>query len=81
MAELREGERSRYVSSMFGRISKHYDLMNTVMTGGRHYAWRHMATDMAVGTSRGPALDIAAGTGDFTLDLARTPKPTVMHMK
>ena len=65
---------------MFARISRRYDLLNTVMTAGRHYAWRRMAADMAVGpdSSAGPALDVATGTGDFALDLAR--KPSVSHV-
>ena len=71
MAGLRGRERADYVASMFGRISKRYDLLNTIMTGGRHYAWRRMAVNLAVGDIAGPALDIATGTGDFALDLAR----------
>ena len=63
---------------MFARISLRYDLLNTVMTAGRHYAWRRMAADSAVGSLRGPALDVATGTGDFALDLAR--KPSVSHV-
>lgn len=63
---------------MFGRISKRYDLLNTIMTGGRHYAWRRMAVDLAVGDVEGPALDVATGTGDFALDLARN--KTVTHV-
>ena len=55
---------------MFGRISRRYDLLNTIMTGGRHYAWRRMAVELAVGDVAGPALDVATGTGDFALDLA-----------
>ncbi|MCH8063119.1 MAG: ubiquinone/menaquinone biosynthesis methyltransferase [Chloroflexi bacterium] len=70
MAGLRGRERADYVSSMFGRISKRYDLLNTIMTGGRHHAWRRMAVDLAVGDVAGPALDVATGTGDFALDLA-----------
>ena len=56
---------------MFDRIARRYDLLNTVMSGGRHHAWRRMAVDMAVRDMIGPALDVAAGTGDFTLELAR----------
>jgi len=55
---------------MFGRIARRYDLMNAVMTGGRHHAWRRLA----VGEARpagGRALDICCGTGDFALELAR----------
>ena len=72
MAQLRGAARARYVSRMFARISRRYDLLNTVMTGGRHYAWRRMAASAAADCGlRGDALDIAAGTGDFAIDLAR----------
>ena len=66
------------MASMFARISGRYDRLNTVMTAGRHYAWRRMAVDVAVGAMTGPALDVAAGTGDFALELAR--KPTVSNV-
>ena len=59
---------------MFGRIARRYDLLNTVMSGGRHHAWRQLATSMAVEGLTGPALDVATGTGDFALDLARRPE-------
>lgn len=78
MAHLRGQERSQYVTRMFARISRRYDLLNTVMTAGRHYAWRRMATDLAVGGLTGPALDLATGTGDFAFDLAR--RPAVSHV-
>jgi ubiquinone/menaquinone biosynthesis C-methylase UbiE len=32
---------------MFARISKRYDLMNTIMTGGVHNRWRRLAAEMA----------------------------------
>ena len=79
MANLRGEERARYVSRMFGRISRRYDLLNTVMTGGMHYAWRRMAAYAAVGSGLdGIALDVACGTGDFAFDLAR--KPNIEHV-
>ena len=73
MANLRGSERARYVSRMFARISRRYDLLNAVMSGGRHHAWRRMAVEMATSGTRGPALDVATGTGDFALDLAGRP--------
>ena len=79
MARLRGEDRARYVSRMFGRISRRYDLLNTVMTCGMHYAWRRMAAYAAVGTGLdGAALDVACGTGDFAFDLAR--KPNIKHV-
>ena len=76
MAQLKGHERARYVTEMFARISRRYDLMNSVMSGGRHYAWRRTATAMAVEGLRGRALDVATGTGDFAFDLARRPEVT-----
>ena len=77
MAHLTGQERARYVTRMFARISKRYDLLNTIMSGGRHYAWRRLATYLGIeGLDHGPALDIATGTGDFALDLARRPEVT-----
>ena len=79
MARLRGDERARYVSRMFGRISQRYDLLNTVMTGGMHYAWRRMAAHASVGSGlNGAALDVACGTGDFAFDIAR--KPNIEHV-
>ena len=74
MASLKGDERARYVAGMFARISRRYDLMNSVMSGGRHYAWRRKAVALAVEGLRGDALDVAAGTGDFAFDLARRPE-------
>jgi demethylmenaquinone methyltransferase/2-methoxy-6-polyprenyl-1,4-benzoquinol methylase len=59
---------------MFGRISRRYDLMNRLMTGGCDVAWRRLAVRAAVGGhARGTArvLDVATGTGDLALALAR----------
>ena len=76
MAQLKGQERARYVAKMFGRISQRYDRLNTVMSGGRHYAWRRKATDMVIGNLSGPALDVATGTGDFAFELAERPQIT-----
>ena len=76
MAQLRGPERARYVTSMFARISRRYDLLNSVMSGGRHHAWRRKATAIAVEGLSGRALDVATGTGDFAFDLARRAEVT-----
>ena len=57
---------------MFARISRRYDLLNSVMSAGRHHAWRRMVVREAVGAVPGPAIDVAAGTCDLALELART---------
>lgn len=76
MANLRGEERARYVAGMFARISGRYDLLNTVMSGGRHHDWRRLAVQAAVPEMSGPALDVAGGTGDFAIELARSPQVT-----
>lgn len=63
------------VRTMFTRIAGRYDLMNTLMTGGRHHAWRRRVARLAAAAPRGPALDLATGTGDLALALS-TLEPT-----
>jgi len=52
---------------MFTRIAGRYDLMNSVMTGGRHHAWRRVTARAVAGAPAGLALDLATGTGDLAL--------------
>jgi demethylmenaquinone methyltransferase / 2-methoxy-6-polyprenyl-1,4-benzoquinol methylase len=54
---------------MFTRIAGRYDLMNTLMTAGRHHAWRRIVARAAVGAPPGPILDLATGTADLALEL------------
>jgi len=62
--------RRPFVRAMFPRIARRYDLMNTLMTGGRHHAWRRLAVQQGQ-PAGGKALDVCCGTGDFALELAR----------
>jgi demethylmenaquinone methyltransferase/2-methoxy-6-polyprenyl-1,4-benzoquinol methylase len=54
---------------MFTRIARRYDVMNSLMTGGRHHAWRRLAAAAVATAPAGPALDLATGTGDLALAL------------
>jgi demethylmenaquinone methyltransferase/2-methoxy-6-polyprenyl-1,4-benzoquinol methylase len=55
------------VRTMFTRIAGRYDLMNTLMTAGRHHAWRRLAARAAGAAPPGPVLDLATGTADLAL--------------
>ncbi len=60
---------------MFDRIAGLYDRMNSVMTAGLHHQWRRRAADLAELAPGGRALDVATGTGDLALELARRVGP------
>jgi demethylmenaquinone methyltransferase/2-methoxy-6-polyprenyl-1,4-benzoquinol methylase len=61
----------REVRAMFDRIASIYDRMNSVMTAGMHHRWRERAADLAAVRGGDSALDVATGTGDLALALAR----------
>jgi demethylmenaquinone methyltransferase/2-methoxy-6-polyprenyl-1,4-benzoquinol methylase len=69
---LEEGQ----VRAMFDRIARVYDLMNSLMTAGLHHRWRERAADLAAVGPGGRALDVASGTGDLAIELARRVGPT-----
>ena len=62
------GER---VAAMFGRIARLYDLLNHVLSFGQDYAWRRALVRTARLSARAFALDLAAGTLDVSLAIAR----------
>jgi demethylmenaquinone methyltransferase / 2-methoxy-6-polyprenyl-1,4-benzoquinol methylase len=63
------------VRAMFDRIAGVYDLMNGVMTAGLHHRWRSRAADLARVGPGDRALDVATGTGDLAVELARRVGP------
>ena len=63
------------VRAMFDRIAGVYDRMNAVMTAGLHHQWRRRAVDLAAVGPGDRALDVATGTGDLALELARRVAP------
>jgi demethylmenaquinone methyltransferase/2-methoxy-6-polyprenyl-1,4-benzoquinol methylase len=63
------------VSAMFNRIAGVYDLLNTVMSAGLHHEWRRRAADLAQIGPGDRVLDVAAGTGDLTIELAGRVRP------
>ena len=66
-----DAQRARAVSTMFTRIAGRYDLMNSLMTGGRHHVWRRATARAAIAAPSGPILDLATGTADLALAIQR----------
>ena len=59
------------VRAMFDRIAGVYDVMNTAMTAGLHHRWRSRAADLAGVGPGSRVLDVATGTGDLAIELAK----------
>jgi len=64
------------VRGVFSHIARRYDLMNSVMSFGLHHVWRRRTVAEAGLTPGCTVLDVAAGTGDLALALARTGLPS-----
>lgn len=67
-------ERAKHeqVQEMFDSIAPAYDFMNRAMTMGIDKLWRGRAVKMIESTCPGRLLDVATGTGDLAIRLART---------
>ena len=64
-------EKEGRVGAVFDSVAGKYDLMNDVMSAGIHRAWKNWYV-WQTGVEPGEAvLDLAAGTGDITLRLAK----------
>jgi demethylmenaquinone methyltransferase/2-methoxy-6-polyprenyl-1,4-benzoquinol methylase len=73
MAQLKGEAKQQYVADLFARISRRYDLMNTLMTGGMHHYWKRRTARFTARGLQGKALDVATGTGDLALALSHRP--------
>jgi len=65
------GEKKARVRGVFDSVASRYDLMNDAMSGGLHRLWKRF-TIAKTGLRPGQqALDVAAGSGDLAVGLAR----------
>jgi demethylmenaquinone methyltransferase/2-methoxy-6-polyprenyl-1,4-benzoquinol methylase len=54
-----------YITAIFSRIVKTYDLMNKIITFGQDSSWKKLAVSMLEPERNGIYLDIGTGTGDI----------------
>ncbi len=56
---------------MFGGIAPRYDLANHLLSCGCDFIWRKRAAEIVAGWNPNTILDLATGTGDLALTLAK----------
>jgi demethylmenaquinone methyltransferase / 2-methoxy-6-polyprenyl-1,4-benzoquinol methylase len=64
-------EKKRRVARVFDSVADRYDLMNDVMSAGLHRFWKRFAIEKSGLRAGQRALDVAAGSGDLAMLLAR----------
>jgi len=69
--KVAEGEKAGRVKGVFDSVADRYDIMNDLMSFGIHRLWKRF-TIAQTGLRPGQAaLDVAGGTGDLAIGLAR----------
>lgn len=63
-------EKAKFVRGVFDSVAPKYDLMNDLMSGGLHRAWKRFALSQTRLRPGQRALDVAGGTGDLTRGMA-----------
>jgi len=64
-------DKARRVASVFSSVAENYDLMNDLMSFGVHRLWKRFLIDVAGIRAGQQVLDLAGGTGDLALQLAK----------
>ena len=76
-----ERDKARRVRGVFDSVAPRYDLMNDLMSGGLHRAWKAYTLLVANAQPGDRVLDIAGGTGDLAMAFAKKVGPAgrVVH--
>ena len=70
-----ENEKARKVAEVFHSVASRYDIMNDLMSGGLHRAWKAFTIGRAAIRPGMKVLDIAGGTGDLARAFAKRAGP------
>lgn len=69
-------EKVKRVMGVFSSVASQYDLMNDLMSGGMHRLWKQRMFSVAAIGAGSRVLDVAAGSGDVAIGLARKMGPS-----
>jgi demethylmenaquinone methyltransferase/2-methoxy-6-polyprenyl-1,4-benzoquinol methylase len=69
--EVPIAEKAEKVAGVFHSVAKNYDVMNDLMSLGIHRLWKHFAITLSGVRPGQRVLDLASGTGDLALSLAK----------
>lgn len=75
MAQL--SEKGRGIRDMFNRIAPRYDFLNRLLSLGVDRRWRQFAVRQLSLSAKAKIVDLATGTGDVALEIARQTGPDV----
>ena len=64
-------DKARRVRGVFDSVADRYDLMNDLMSAGTHHLWKRFTLALANLRPGQRALDVAGGSGDLAVGLAR----------
>jgi demethylmenaquinone methyltransferase/2-methoxy-6-polyprenyl-1,4-benzoquinol methylase len=64
-------DKAAYVQAMFADIADTYDFLNSALSFRRDKAWRKSAVSKCGLEAAGLALDVATGTGEMALEMAK----------
>lgn len=68
-------EKNDWVRRHFDSVARHYDFMNTLLSFGIHYLWKHLAVRVLALQPGEAVLDVCGGTGDLAIVAARKVLP------
>lgn len=75
---VKSSEKVTRVKEVFERVAGNYDVMNDAMSLGLHHLWKAITVNQAQLRPHHQVLDLACGTGDIALKLAK--KITTGHI-
>ncbi|RNC67495.1 MAG: bifunctional demethylmenaquinone methyltransferase/2-methoxy-6-polyprenyl-1,4-benzoquinol methylase UbiE [Desulfuromonadales bacterium] len=73
----RLSEKGERIREMFTDIAPRYDFLNRLLSFGIDRRWRRIAVNSIKCSDGGRVLDVATGTGDVALEIARQTPPSV----